>query len=86
MNKYLQNLVYNIAEREGYYFALFISKRRTKHLVAKRHECWGILAKEGFSSEEIAEVFGADSSTVQYGIRKFNKTLKRELKLNERPL
>jgi hypothetical protein len=76
MNKKLQDIVYDIAEREGYYFSQLVSRTRTKHLVTVRHACWNTLSKEGYSPEEIAEVFSEDASSIRYGLRKHNGKIK----------
>lgn len=64
------DVVHRAAARHGVTSADVCSRRRHRSTVAARHEAWRILREAGYSTPEIARVFGVDHSSVQHGTTK----------------
>lgn len=64
------DVVHRAAAHHGVTSADVCSRRRHRSTVAARHEAWRILREAGYSTPEIARVFGVDHSSVQHGTTK----------------
>lgn len=51
------------------------SKKRTKGVYEARSACWRMLSKRGWSNTEIAQLWGVDSTSVLYALKKPEREL-----------